>query len=459
MDRKTRRLRHIRIRSRRTKLVAGAAVAAASVVVLAAAAFGQQGQESSHLPKPQVDKVELTADPAPVDAGWEGQVGTDANLVGLQWNGDPGAQFTVEVRDQHGGWRKASDVEAVDNGPDPGSKEAAAVAKIAPENLTEPVWVGKDVTGVRVRLDNGTAQDLKLHVIDSTTGKKPETRVESTTPDSPPSTAPPVPSAPAPSVPAGGPGASSSTTSTTTTTQPAEQALGLGQGLAAAALASLAVAFIVRRRRLLAVLVVAVVAVGVACAPTKDGPPARGAPDGIVPRSSWAPDLPWNWDACPGGPEYAPYMSTAIVHHTVNSNAYGPGDSVGIMRGIWAYHVQSLGYCDIAYNFLIDNYGVPYEGRLGGIDQSVVGAHAIGANYGTTGVAMIGTFSSVLPSSGSLGTLENVIRWKLKIHGDDPFDDPAADILGHRDTSSTECPGDALYNYLPYTRHYVKAYW
>ena len=318
--------------------------------------------------------------------------------------------------------------------------------------------MGKDVSGVRVRLDDGTAQDLKLHVVDSTTGKKPETSVESTTADSPPSTAPPVPSAPTPSVPAGGPGSSPSSTSTTTTTQPAEQALGLGQGLAAAALASLAVAFIVRRRRLLAVLVVAVVAIGVACAPTKDGAP-QGAPDGIVPRSSWAPDLPWNWDACPGGPEYASYMSTAIVHHTVNTNAYGPGDSVGMMRGIWAYHVQSLGYCDIAYNFIIDNYGVPYEGRLGGIDQPVVGAHAIGANYGTTGVAMLGTFSSVLPSNGALGTLENVIRWKLKIHGDDPFDDPAADILGHRDTSETECPGDALWNYLPYTRHYVKLTW
>lgn len=459
MDRKTRRMRRIRIRSRRTKLVAGVAVAAVSVVVLAAAAFGQQGQGPPPRPQPRTDKVDLTADPSPVGSGWESQVGTDANLVGVQWDGDPGAQFTVEVRDQHGSWRKASDVVAVDNGPDPGSNEAAAVTKVAPKNITEPVWVGKDVSGVRVRLDNGSAQDPKLHVVDSTTGKKPETSVESTTVDSPPSTAPPVPSEPMPSSPAQGPGGSPSSTSTSTTTQPAEQALGVGQGLTAAALATLAVAFIVRRRRLFAVLVVAVVAVGVACAPTKDGPPARGAPDGIVPRSSWAPDLPWNWDACPGGPEYAPYMSTAIVHHTVNSNAYRPGDSVSMMRGIWAYHVQSLGYCDIAYNFIIDNYGVPYEGRLGGIDQSVVGAHAIGANYGTTGVAMLGTFSSVLPSSGALGTLENVIRWKLKIHGDNPFDDPAADILGHRDTSRTECPGDALWNYLPYTRYYVKAYW
>jgi N-acetylmuramoyl-L-alanine amidase len=458
MDRKARRMRRLRVRSRRTKLVAGATVAVASMVVLAAAAFGQQGPKTPEKPPPVVDEADLTANPLPVAPGWEGQVGTDANLVGVQWSGDRGARFTVEVRDRQGGWRKASDIQAVDNGPDPGSKEAAAVAKVAPENLTEPVWVGKDVTGVRVRLDDGTAQDLKLHVVDSTTGKKPELNIEERTTSSPPSTAPPVLRAPAPlSPPGGGEGGSSS--STTTTTQPAQQGLGVGQGLAAAALATLVVAFIARRRRLLAVLVVAVVAVGVACAPTKDGPPAQGAPDGIVPRSSWAPDLPWNWDACPGGPEYAPYMSTAVVHHTVNSNAYGPGDSIGMMRAIWAYHVQSLGYCDIAYNFIIDNYGVPYEGRLGGIDQSVVGAHAIGANYGTTGVAMLGTFSSVLPSSGSLGTLENVIRWKLKIHGDNPFDDPAADILGHRDTSATECPGQALYDYLPYTRDYVKQYW
>ena len=456
MDRKTRRLRHIRIRSRRTKLVAGAALVAASVVVLAAVALAEQGQEPSHLPKPQVEKVDLTPQLVPVDAGWEGQVGTYANLVAVQWNGDSSARYTFEFRNQDGKWLKAADSATFDNGPDPGSKDAnAGGATPQTKNVTEPVWVGKDVTGVRVRLDSGSAQDVTLHVIDSTTGKKPDTNVESTSaiPTTTPAP-PPSPSAQPPAGDAGSGGAPPS--STTTTTQPLE-GFGLGQGLAAAALASLAVAFIVRRRRLLAVLVVVVVAVGVACAPTKPGPPG-GVPGGIVPRSQWAPDLPWNWDACPGGPEYT-YVANAIVHHTVNSNNYGPGDSVGLLRGIWAYHVQSLGYCDIAYNFLIDNYGVPYEGRLGGIDQPVLGAHSLNWNTGTTGIAILGTFSSVLPSNATLGTLEDLIRWKFKVHGVNPFEVDYAHILGHRDTYATECPGQALYDYLPYTRHYVKLYW
>jgi hypothetical protein len=129
------------------------------------------------------------------------------------------------------------------------------------------------------------------------------------------------------------------------------------------------------------------------------------------------------------------------------------------MRGIWAYHVFSLGYCDIAYNFIIDNYGVAYEGRLGGIDQPVVGAHALHANTGSTGIAILGTFSFATPSRGALGTLENLIRWKFRIHGVNPFDDAASDIYGHRDVVATECPGQALYNYLPFTRFFVKAGW
>ncbi|HMG28076.1 MAG TPA: N-acetylmuramoyl-L-alanine amidase [Acidimicrobiia bacterium] len=460
MDRTTRRMRRIRLRSRRTKLVAGLSIAAASVIVLAAAAFGQQGSGTPERPKPHVDVADLTPPQQPVGAGWEGQVGTDANLVGVQWSGDQGADFTVEVRDRGGNWRKAGDVGSNDALPDPGSADsAAAAARQGATNASEPIWVGKDVSGVRVRLNDGSAEDVKLHVIDSFDGKKPDANVESTgtpaTPTAPTTTAPAAP----PSAPSNPPPSGGGTGSVTTTSQPAQQGFGLPQSLAAVALATVAVAFVVRRRRVLAVIVATVVLVGTACAPTKDnGGGARPIPDAIVARSQWAPDLPWNWDACPGGPEYT-YVANAIVHHTVNSNNYGPGDAVGIMRGIWAYHVQSLGYCDIAYNFIIDNYGVPYEGRLGGIDAPVLGAHAINWNTGTTGIAILGTFTSELPSGGALGTLENLIRWKFKIHGVNPFDIDYAHILGHRDTSATECPGDALYNYLPNTRQNVKAFW
>ena len=55
------------------------------------------------------------------------------------------------------------------------------------------------------------------------------------------------------------------------------------------------------------------------------------------------------------------------------------------------------GYCDIAYNFLIDRYGQIYEGRAGGISKAVVAAHAGGFNTGSTGVALIGTYTRPQP--------------------------------------------------------------
>ena len=53
-------------------------------------------------------------------------------------------------------------------------------------------------------------------------------------------------------------------------------------------------------------------------------------------------------------------------------------------------------WCDIGYNFLVDKYGQIFEGRAGGIDKPVRGAHAGNGpvNEQTMGVSLMGTFTS-----------------------------------------------------------------
>ena len=101
-----------------------------------------------------------------------------------------------------------------------------------------------------------------------------------------------------------------------------------------------------------------------------------------------------------GPPEYAPALKMVFVHHTDTASVYPCSDSARIVRGIYAYHVLTNGWNDIGYNFLIDRYGHVFEGRYGGVTRPVVGAHARGFNTGSSGIAMIGTFTSTAAHPG-----------------------------------------------------------
>src|SRR5437588_12654711 len=164
-------------------------------------------------------------------------------------------------------------------------------------------------------------------------------------------------------------------------------------------------------------------------------------------------------------PQFAPSVQFAIVHHTAGSNSYTRAQSAAIVRGIEVYHVQGNGWNDIGYNFLVDKYGQVFEGRYGGVDKNVIGAHAEGFNNGSVGVAVMGTYESAAPSTIARNALVNLLSWRLDLAHVDPLGSltwtsggnaryPAGvavflrAVSGHRDTGFTTCPGAALYAQL-----------
>ena len=180
-----------------------------------------------------------------------------------------------------------------------------------------------------------------------------------------------------------------------------------------------------------------------------------------------------DWDANPrmrqGSPSYNHTIEQVHVHHTVNSNDYDADDVRGLIRGMYSYHTQSLGWSDIAYNFLVDRFGNTWVGRAGGPGKAVRGAHTLGFNATSTGVAAIGNYDTARPTDDLLAAIAQLAAWKLA-----PFDrDPEGSVTvtsegsdryrtgarprlpvidGHRDTNDTACPGAHLYAALPTVR-------
>jgi len=119
-------------------------------------------------------------------------------------------------------------------------------------------------------------------------------------------------------------------------------------------------------------------------------------------------------------PDYSGTVKAAFVHHTVQSNRYSPSESAALIRSDYLYHVRTRGWNDIGYNFLVDRYGRVFEGRYGGITRAVLGAHSGGFNTNSTGVALLGTFTTAAPPARMLAALERLLAWKLDLTHVDP---------------------------------------
>lgn len=164
-----------------------------------------------------------------------------------------------------------------------------------------------------------------------------------------------------------------------------------------------------------------------------------------------------------------------VVHHTADSNSLYATEPnwAARVRAIWVYHTINRGWGDIGYNYLIDPNGVVYEGRAGG--DNAVGFHDT-ANYGSMGVAMLGTYQSMTPRQATQDALVQLLAWKASQRDIDPRAssfyygcsyskycypyNPGSvvpTIAGHRQVTPghTSCPGDAAMAIMPAIRDRV----
>ncbi|MDQ3931845.1 MAG: N-acetylmuramoyl-L-alanine amidase [Actinomycetota bacterium] len=187
----------------------------------------------------------------------------------------------------------------------------------------------------------------------------------------------------------------------------------------------------------------------------------------IVSRRQWGADERLR----SGPPDYASGVDYGIIHHTASPNGYACSQAPAVLRGIYHFHTQTRGWSDIGYNLLVDRCGVVYEGRAGGVDRPVIGAHAAGFNTRSFGIAVIGELTGSVPTAAYEAAVKT-IAWKFDIHDIDPDDKITVTsrgsskyaegsrayiwtLSGHRDVGHTECPGDALYLRLPEMRKRV----
>ncbi|HET6937574.1 MAG TPA: N-acetylmuramoyl-L-alanine amidase [Nocardioides sp.] len=181
----------------------------------------------------------------------------------------------------------------------------------------------------------------------------------------------------------------------------------------------------------------------------------------IYSRAQWGADESWR----DGPPRYNSTILQAHIHHSASGNGYSQAEVPALIRSFYKYHTHSLGWSDIAYNFLVDSFGSIWEGRYGGIDRPVRGAHTLGFNASSTGICVIGNLDTAQPTQATLSSLAAVAGWKLSLYGRDPMGwtqvksegsdkFPSGKVVtlpvidGHRDTNDTACPGGNLYAQL-----------
>ncbi|MFJ9639844.1 peptidoglycan recognition protein [Streptomyces sp. NPDC101178] len=396
------------------------------------------------------------------------------SLVGVVWD-DAEAELhgTVQVRTRATGttrWSDWQDVEThnAEHAADLGSAEREGRTV---RGATAPLWVGdSDGVEVRVRPEAPDPQDraatsvplpegMRLELVDpgegpgeggaEGPGEKPgEGSGESTGEDAAPEPARGAPAGRAAAVPAG-----FAETPPTAAVLPevltAETAAASAVNAELAELGATVIPALSRAQTLESVEL------------AQGAKPYIGPRPGIVTRKGWGADEKLREKNF----AYTKTVKAAFVHHSATGNNYTCKQAPSVLRSIYRYHVKSSGWRDFGYNFAVDKCGNIYEGRAGGVTKAVLGAHTLGFNSNTMGIAVLGSYASTNPPAAAVTAVSKLTAWKLGLFGGNPKGKVTLVsggsnkykagvkvkmnvISGHRDGFATECPGARLYKKL-----------
>ena len=160
-----------------------------------------------------------------------------------------------------------------------------------------------------------------------------------------------------------------------------------------------------------------------------------------------------------------PTYDYMTFHHAAGYSATTYEEGLAQVKSIQDLHQNVRGWSDIGYQFVIDRSGRVYQGRPF-MDSSTTlaqepvlarGAHVGEQNTGNIGICMLGcyhpsegSYCQETPTQESLETYVTMFAFFSERYG------PTTDnIFGHRDWSSTACPGDNNYVLLPSIRQDV----
>jgi len=146
-------------------------------------------------------------------------------------------------------------------------------------------------------------------------------------------------------------------------------------------------------------------------------------------------------------------VTRAIIHHTAGPGDYTTDYETGKarMRSNQNYHMDSNGWCDIGYHFLVNAGGHIYAGR----SYTLRGAHD-GCNANSLGFTALGYYHTPYnhPFTSALQNgLAAVIAWKMpsgwSASGSGSYCGNTVGTLdGHYKVKATACPGTLIINGL-----------